>query len=61
MVQLVRAGGDLGDPAREFEPTSQSIRNWLSQAERGAGRREKAEVLRLGEGDVLIRRSLPLT
>jgi transposase len=27
------------DLAREFEPTSQSIRNWVAQAERNAGRR----------------------
>ena|ERR1700726_351238 len=35
MVELVRAGRS---PAREFEPTAQSIRNWLAQSERNAGR-----------------------
>jgi transposase-like protein len=32
MVDLVRAGRDPEELAREFEPTSQSIRNWVRQA-----------------------------
>ncbi len=41
MVDLVRAGRDPGDLAREFEPTAQSIRNWIVQADTKAGRREE--------------------
>jgi transposase len=40
MVDLVRAGCDPADLAREFEPSSQAIRNWVSQADRQEGRRE---------------------
>ena len=42
MVDLVRAGRDPDDLAREFEPTAQSIRNWIVQAEKKEGRREDA-------------------
>jgi len=38
MVELVRAGRSPEELAREFEPTAQSIRNWLAQCERNAGR-----------------------
>ena len=38
MVELVRAGRSPEELAREFEPTGQSIRNWLSQADRDEGR-----------------------
>ena len=40
MIDLVRAGRDPEDLAREFEPTAQSIRAWLAQADRAEGRRE---------------------
>src|SRR4051794_41901739 len=40
IVELVRAGRDPADLAREFEPSSQAIRNWGAQADRKAGRRE---------------------
>jgi transposase len=39
MVELVQAGRSPDELAREFEPTAQSIRNWVAQAERDAGRR----------------------
>jgi transposase len=39
MVELVRTGRSPDGLAREFEPTAQSIRNWVAQAERDAGRR----------------------
>ena len=39
MVELARAGRSPDDLAKEFEPTAQSIRNWMAQAERDAGRR----------------------
>ena len=37
MVDLVRAGRSPEELAREFEPTAQSIRNWLAQSERNTG------------------------
>jgi transposase len=36
-VDLVHAGCSPEELAREFEPTAQSIRNWVVQAERDAG------------------------
>ena len=38
MVELVRAGRSPEALAGEFEPTAQSIRNWVAQWERNAGR-----------------------
>ena len=38
MVELVRAGRTPEELAGEFEPTAQSIRNWVAQAARDAGR-----------------------
>lgn len=38
MVELVRAGRTPEELGREFEPTSQSIRNWVRQADRDEGR-----------------------
>ena len=38
MVELVRAGRTPEALASEFEPTAQSIRNWVAQSERNAGR-----------------------
>jgi transposase-like protein len=35
MVELVHAGRSPEELAREFEPTAQSIRNWVAQAGRG--------------------------
>lgn len=40
MVELVRAGRDPNDLAREFEPSAQAIRNWVAAAHRREGRRE---------------------
>lgn len=34
MVNLVRAELAPGDPALEFEPTAQQIRNWIMQADK---------------------------
>src|ERR1039458_8114198 len=54
MVELVRAGRSPDDLAKEFEPTAQSIRNWVAQVERDTGRRldgltseERQELARL--------------
>jgi transposase len=38
MVELVRAGRTPEELAAEFEPTAQSIRNWVAQFARNAGR-----------------------
>jgi transposase-like protein len=38
MVELVRAGRTPEELATEFEPTAQSIRNWVAQSNRNAGR-----------------------
>ena len=40
MVELVRAGRDPDDLAREFEPTAQSIRAWVAKADKQEGRQE---------------------
>ncbi len=37
MVDLVRAGRTPEELSREFEPTAQSIWNWVRQAERDQG------------------------
>ena len=56
IVELVRAGRDPDDLAREFEPTAQSIRHWVGVADRADGRREeKVEVVAPSERDELIR------
>ena len=39
MVDLVRSGRSPDQLAREFEPSAQSIRNWVAQADRDEGRR----------------------
>jgi len=40
MIELVRAGRAPEELAREFEPTAESIRNWVKQADRDEGRRD---------------------
>lgn len=40
MVELVRAGRGPEELAREFEPSAQSIRNWVRQADLDEGRRQ---------------------
>ena len=40
MVELVRAGRSPNELAKEFEPTAQTIANWVAQADRDAGRRD---------------------
>ena len=54
MVDLVRSGRTPEELSREFEPTAQSIANWVRQADRDAGRRsdgattaEREELIRL--------------
>ncbi len=40
MVELVRAGRRPDELAREFEPSGQTIRNWVRQADLDEGRRD---------------------
>ena len=54
MVELVRAGRTPNELAEEFEPSAESIRNWVKQAEIDSGQRldglttdEKQELARL--------------
>jgi transposase len=37
MVQLVKAGRTPEELSREFEPTAQTIHNWVKQSDRDAG------------------------
>ena len=37
MVELVRAGRTPEELAQEFEPSAQTIRNWVKQADRDGG------------------------
>ena len=55
IVDLVRAGRDPDDLAREFEPTAQSIRHSVGVADRQDGREEKPEVVTPSERDELLR------
>jgi len=56
MIDLVRAGRDPEDLAREFEPTAQSIRNWMVQTDRSEGRREeKGDGMSSAEREELIK------
>ena len=54
ILELVEAGRSPNDLAKEFEPSAQTIRNWIKQAELDAGERqdgvtteEKRELARL--------------
>ncbi len=56
IVDVVRAGRDPDDLAREFEPTAQSIRHWVAVADRRDGHREEQnEGVTSNERDELIR------
>jgi len=53
MVELVRAGRTPEELSREFEPSAQSISNWVAQADREDGQRKDG--LTTGERDELRR------
>jgi transposase len=62
MVELVRAGRTPEELSREFEPTAQSIWNWVRQAERDQGVRqdgltsdEREELRRLRRENRILR------
>jgi len=46
MVDLVRSGRSPGSLAREFEPSEQTIRNWVKQADIDEGRRSDGKTTR---------------
>lgn len=53
LIAQVRAGRTPDELAEKFEPTAQSIRNWVAQADRDAGQR--ADGLTTEERDELRR------
>jgi transposase len=53
MVELVRCGRTPEELSREFEPTAQSIWNWVRQADRDEWRRQDGATS--GEREELIR------
>lgn len=62
LVEMVRAGRTAEELAREFEPSSQAIRNWVRQADRDEGRRddglstdEREELARLRRENRVLR------
>ena len=62
LIELVRAGKNPEELARQYEPSAQTIRNWAAQLERDAGRRddgatteEKQELARLRRENKALR------
>jgi len=62
LIDLARAGRTPEELAKEFEPSAQTIRNWLAQADRDAGRRhdglttaERDELRRLRQENKRLR------
>jgi transposase len=54
ILELARGGKPIAELAEQFEPTEQTIRNWVAQADRDAGKRsdgatsvEREELARL--------------
>lgn len=55
MVELVRAGRTPEELAREFEPSSQTIRNWVQQSGGGLTEGPREDVLTGAEREELRR------
>ena len=62
LIEMVRAGRTPEELATKFEPTAQSIRNWVAQADRDDGRRadglttdEREELRRLRRENKTLR------
>ena len=62
IIELVRAGRTPEELAEEFEPSAESIRNWVKQAERDSGTRsdglsstEREELKRLRKENKQLR------
>ena len=67
MVELVRAGRTAEELGREFEPSAESIRNWVRQADLDEGLRddglttaERAELRRLRRENRRLRTELEI-
>ena len=54
MVDLVRAGRDPADLAREFEPSAEAVRNWVMQADLAEGGREVKPTSAVAEGTLTV-------
>lgn len=62
IIELVRAGRTPEELAEEYEPSAQTIRNWLAQADRDTGARkdgltsqEKEELRQLRRENKVLR------
>lgn len=62
ILELIRAGRTPNELAEEFEPSAQTIRNWIKQSELDSGQRhdgltsdEKAELNRLRKENKQLR------
>lgn len=62
MIELARSGRTPEELAREFEPSAQTIRNWVAQADLDEGRRsdgltteEREELRRLRRENRVLR------
>jgi transposase len=62
ILDLVKAGRTPEELAKEYEPTAQTIRNWMAQDDLDAGRRkdgltseEKAELAKLRRENRVLR------
>jgi transposase len=53
LIELVRAGRSPESVAKDFEPTAQTIRNWIKQADLDEGKR--ADGLTSDEREELVR------
>ena len=53
IVELYRAGRSVSELAEQFEPSDQTIRNWIAQAEADGGQRK--ELMSSVERDELAR------
>jgi len=53
MIELVRAGRTADELAREFEPSAQTIHNWVKQADLDEGNRKDG--LTTAEREELVR------
>jgi transposase len=56
MVELVRAGRSPEELSKEFEPSAQSISNWVAQADRDGGKRKDGLTTAEREEIVQLRR-----
>lgn len=53
MVELVHAGRSPEELAKEFEPTAQTIRNWVARADANGGKRP--DLLTSSEREELVK------